>query len=516
MRTDRGNTPAWVAMLTVAMMSVGTASATEQPMAMQVWTEPACPSVAPPLKSQSVLGALIIEGLLGAAINTAVDAAGSYFTAAAQTRSIALKGSVDGVFYTLDAQGQLALTQNAQGCVVLLVQGTQPSQPWFDAARERSQALRRVDRLPRFYFEASYDPAPGNTRELIVRNRMLHVDSFLESGWNYGSDRAYSVAFTLRSLEDYKAFGQMSFSFPGVRPGTWSASDVIRNRANGEPQRDPTVKPAPADWATAQRVAFPPMSTSIESAVNAQKLVAAPFQKAMRVLNTIPQEPTLQEPEWLVRVGLPVNPAAARFAAGLHVVCESMDKLKEKKIELPRDARCPVSHLQAVNELEDARAALRTQMEIEWAKAFFTHHGEACKKDKEDQVVCTPPLRGQEQQGHYSWEATVVETREPNALAKAAASLFSAEKDKLKTALQDEILPSRRVAEAAKEEAAVRDALVTYRIAMLKVDEEEAKLQEAAAKPRSEQLVLQAAVLRAKVAANAAARAAGLHQPFEI
>lgn len=514
MRMKRGNTPAWLAMLTLAIASLGSAHATEQPEALQVWIEPTCPSVAPPLRPQSVLGALVIEGLLSAAINTAVDAAGSYFTAAAQTRSTALKGSVDDVFYTLDAQGQLAPEHDAQGCVVLMVQGPQPSQPWFDAARERSENLRRVDRLPRFYFEASFDPAPGNTHEFIVRTRMLHVSNFLEDGWNYGNDRAYSVAFTLRSLEDYKAFGQLSFSFAAVRPGTWAESDVIRNQPL---QRDSSIKPLPPDWVSAQRVPFHPVSAAIESAVNAQKLAAAPFQKAVRLLNATPPEPALQEPEWLVRVGPAANPAIARFTATLHALCESIDKLKEKKIELPRDARCPVSHLQAANELEDARAALRAQMELEWAKAFFARYqGKACKKDKDDKVVCAPPLRGQPQQGQYAWEAAVVETREPNALAKAVASAFSANKDKLKTALENEVIPSRRVAEAAKDEAAGRDALVAYRLAILKVDEEEAKLQEAVAKPRSEQIVLQAAVLRAKVAANTAARAASLPPPFEI
>lgn len=520
MQMKRVKTLAWLGTLSLAITAAGTARAALPPGTLQVWIEPACPSVAPPLETQSAVAALIIEGLLSTAVTTALDAAGNYFTAAAKTRSTALKGSVDDVFYTLDAQGQLTPVHDAQGCVVMMVEGTQPRQPWFDAARERSEQLRHVESLPRFYFEASFEPAPSPARELVARNRMLHVGSFFETGWNYTDERAYSVALTLRGLEDYKAFGQLSFNFAGVRPGTWAASNIIRNRAGQDTQRDVSIKSPPPDWASAQRVPFHPVNATIESAVNTQKLAAAPFQKATRLLNMTKSEPVLEEPEWVVRGGgaTPASfSAAPHFAASLQALCEAMDKLKDKKIELPRDARCPLSYLQAANDLEDARAALRTEMENIWANGFFAYHkGGACNKDKDDHVVCTPPLRAQPQQGPYAWEVTVVETREPNALATAVASAFSANKDKLKTTLEDELIPSRRAAAADKDEAAARDAQLAYRLAMLKVEEEQAKLQEAATKPRSEQLVQQAIVLRAKVAANTAARAAGLPLPFEV
>jgi len=518
MQTKQTSTLAWFSALTLTLLSAGSAQAAEQ-HTLQVWIEPICPSVAPPQETQSALGALIIEGLLGTAINTAFDAAGNYFTAAAQTRSTALKDSVESTFYTLDEQGQLALADNAQGCVVLMVQGTEPRLPWFNKARERSKTLNLVDKLPHFYFEASFEPATSPARELLVRNRMLHVSSFLDSGWNYRDERAYSVALTLRSLEDYKAFGQLSFNFAGVRPGTWAESNVIHNPPDREPQRDVAIKSPPSDWTSVQRVPFLPTSGSIELAVNAQKLTAAPFQKAVRLLKATPLEPALQEPEWVVRTGMATVPPspASRFAASLQALCDSLDKLKEKKVDLPRDARCPVSHLQVTNDLEDARAALRTQMELDWANSFFAfYNGKGCNTDKNGKPECKPPLRGQPKQGPYAWEVTVVETREPTALATALASAFSANKEKLKTAVQNEVIPSSRAAEAEKEQTAARDAVTAYRLAMLKVEEEESKLEEAAIKPRSEQLVLQANVLRAKVAANTAARTAGQPHPFEI
>jgi hypothetical protein len=130
-------------------------------------------------------------------------------------------------------------------------------------------------------------------------------------------------------------------------------------------------------------------------------------------------------------------------------------------------------------------------------------------------MMCTPPAPKVSTFGPVAWEVTIVETRDPNEFAKTLASVFAANKDKLKTELTNQ-LPSKRQETEGQAEAASATALLTYRLAVLQVETAEAKLQEAATDSRSAQLVLQADVIRAKSAANAAAKAAGQQPPYAL
>lgn len=489
------------------------------PATLQVWLEPACPSVAPPLTQQAGFGALLVEGLVGTLLTSVVDAAGSYFTAAAKTKSVALKGGVDDVFYGMTPSGELSLNRDGRGCLVLMVPGTQTIQPWFAAARQRSTVLNNFDRLPQFYFEAAYERASGKPNTLLLRNQFMHVGAFFETGWAYRDDRNYSVALTLRRLDDGQPFGQASFTFEVMRPGTWGVTQITRNNADGTSTVDTSIQPTLLPQTTLQSVPFFPSTGDIDVAVSTQKLVAAPYVRAAALVNQSPRAPVLNEPEWRVRAavaGTVSDPLVDRLTKGLMIYCDSLDKLKGGKSEVASDARCPVAHLQAANELADAHAALKVKMEREWADAFVIFNSTACKNNKDMKMECTPPKPKQFEQGPFTWEAVVVETREPTAFATAVASAFAANKEKLKTELQDELIPSRKAAIREKAEEAARGAMVDFRVAMLRVDQAEAQLLEAASKPRSEQIDLQTAVLRAKVAANTAARAASQPVPFDL
>ncbi len=490
------------------------AHSAETAFALEVLVEPTCPSVAPPLETQSAIGVLLAEGLLSSLTGSAVDAAGAYFAGATMTKSVAFKGSVNDTFYTLDGNGDLSLRANS-GCLVLVVPGDAAMKPWFEVARSRSKALMSFDKLPQFYFEAAFERSAGVAPTLAVRSKFLHIGSFQETGWSYRDDRNYAVALTLRNREDDQPFGVATFSFDRIRPSTRGESQTIKFKSDGSKVVDPSIEASLNPANDSQRVAFFPSTPTIEAAVKIQKLVAAPYNKAAQLTNKDTQEPLLGEPEWSVRSAA-AKSAAQNFVTRLSAFCDSLERLKDKKPDLPEDARCPVAHLQAVNDLEEARDALKMQMETEWASKFVQLHLGTCKKDNQGKVACAAPPPKQSAYGPFTWEATVVETREPNAFAKAVASAFASNKDKLKADLQNELIPSKREEVKQKAESTERDALVALRLAMLKVEEAEARLLEAVNQPRSAQLVLQAEVLQAKVAANNAARVAGRVAPFEI
>lgn len=487
------------------------AQAADSPLALTVVLEPRCPSVAPPLDTQSAIVAILLEGLASSLIDSAVDAAGAYLTAAASTKSVAFKGSRDDSFYSMDAKGDLLPARSGSGCLVMYVPGIASSKPWFDAARQRSSALGSQDKLPQLYIEIAFERSADAAQSLTLQNQFLHISKFQETGWSYRDDRNYSVAITLRNREDGQSFGSITFDFSKVRPGTFGESQVIKIGPNGSREIDSSIEGNLNPAASSQRVGFFPNTPAIEAASSAQKVVAAPFVKAARGVNKTPQEPLLNEPEWVVRTTGGTSPVQLDFVAKLEAFCESL----EKQNKAGGDPRCPVVHLQASNDLEQARALLRVQLEAEWAAKFVGLHTAECKLDPQEKMICTAPAPKQAALGSFTWEATVVETREPTSFATAVANAFKSNKEKVKTELQNE-LPSKREEARRVAENTKRDALVTFKLAMLKVDEADAKLIEAAGEPRSSQVVLQADVLRAKVAANAAARAAGQPTPFDI
>jgi len=501
------------AVLCSGLVTVG-CDAGESSRSVDVFLESSCPSVAPPLKAQAGPLAAVGELVISTVIGSAVDAAGAYLTSAATTKSVALRGVTSDLFYELGQTGALQL-KRPSGCVVMVARGDEPLRPWFDRARTRSTPLRAYDRLPKFYFEAAFERPAEAAQSLVIRPVLLHVGSFQEdSGWSYKGTRKYSIALTLRNLEDGKPFGSVSFSFDDLTPGTLGTSTVIHRRPDGTTLDDSTIQAKLNAAAVEQRVDWFPAGAAIDGASKAQALVAAPYLKAAKIANGTQSDPPTPLPEWAVKTGTTSGDAEKAFVSRLQAFCDSL--AKKPASDQAKDARCPVSHLQATNDLEEARAALQAKLDKEWAAKFIARHPSECVKDAGSQQVCLPASPSPSQLGAYAWEAAVVETREPTAFATALASAFAAKKESLKSGLEDELLPSKREQARQSAEAAQRDALNQFRLAMLDVDKAQAKLDEAAMQPRSAQIALQAELLKAKIAANAAARAAKQAEPFLI
>lgn len=109
---------------------------------------------------------------------------------------------------------------------------------------------------------------------------------------------------------------------------------------------------------------------------------------------------------------------------------------------------------------------------------------------------------------------TVAETSEASAFLKALASAFAEDKDKLKTALNDRLNPVRREELEAEKTASDRSARQKYQLALLKVSQIDASLQEASGGTLSSRKLIEIQLVQAKIDANAAARAAGVPAPF--
>lgn len=504
--------------LTVAFFVVGSASfgapalAEESAGPLQVLVLTSCPSGLQEASLQSLAGAMVLEVAATKVIETVVDAASAYLTAAAQTKTASLKGDYRDTFYTLQKDGKFVLTRS-KGCLVLFKPGTAPLAPWFGRVRKYAAELSSHETSPQFYFEAQFErPTPESTH-LQLQPRFLHVSEFLESNWASKNDRTYAIAITMRNLEDGNPFATTTFTFKDIRPGTRAARQVLDS--DGKEIADLSIKSDLASASAPSSIPLMPRTAEMVAAINASQIAIAPFKKAIRIANQTPSDPDLPEPEALL-TSQSANGTHQKFNNALQAYCSSLNKLlKDKTPGALPDARCPVAHLHAVNDLELVRTEVQRQMEKDWAQRFLQLHSDDCQNLIQP-LNCVPHGAKDIPLGPFSWEVAVVETREPIKLVKVAAETLAAKKEALKTELADELIPSKRAEAKQKADAAKRDAVVAYKVAMLDVEKAEAKLAEAAAQPRSLQVPLEIELLKAKVSANSAARAAGEAEPFNI
>jgi len=476
-----------------------------------------CPTEIPPAKKVASfpVGALILEPLLSQLISGTLDAAGAYLASAATAKSARMSALQQDDFYKLNARGELSTAESA--CLIVVSPGSsKPVPTWLKVAKTRADQLIPLSASPRFYFEAKIlaDQTPGVSKMNIAPN-FLHIGEFLADGWSYRDVRKYSVAATFRSRLSGEVFGSFKFDFNDLPLSTWGTTQTIAAGVI-----DKSITPQLSLMAGPVQVPFYPVAGAVSAAALAQQQAAAPYLEADALLSG-KVAPVRRLPDWEVRPKVAPNAPAEtqNYQAALEALCNSIDaingKAKEGKGTLS-DARCPVTHLGYANQAEDTRKALERKLAHDWAVEFANFHlgetPETCAKSG-SKIACKPPAPKRAALGPYMIELAVVETREPTEFAKALAATFAANKDKLKTAIEDRALPSRREAAEQSAEDAAQKAKVAFELAKLEVEKAEAKLQEAASEPRSLQISLQAEVLKARVAANAAAKTAGISQP---
>lgn len=478
-----------------------------------------CPSEIPPAKQAAAfpLGALILEPLLRPLISGALDEASAYLASAAAVKSAHMSALLDDYFYKLNDNGELLPAEDR--CLVLISPGSgKPAPPWFMKAKERAPSqLNHFSASPRFYFEAKIvaDRTLGTSR-LNVTPNFLHVAEFIQDGWSYRNVRKYSVVATFRSRMSGDVFGSFTFNFDNLPRSTWGTTQTI-----SDSEKDDSITPQMLQKAGSAKVPFYPISGAVSDAVVKQQQVAAPYLEADGLLNNRNvAERRLTDWEIRPRIDPQMSTEAQKYQEALEALCNSIQTVnsdgKGGKERLS-DARCPVTHIGYRNLAEDARKVLELKLAQDWARAFAESHlggnPPTCEKSV-NTFECKPPKANPPDLGPYMIEIAVVETREPTEFAKALATTFAANKDKLKTTIEDRTLPSRREAAEQSAQDAVHKAKIAFELAKLDVEKTMAKLQEAASEPRSVQVALQADVLKAKIAANAAAKAAGIEAPY--
>ncbi len=503
-----------IGMLTVCASCWTAASA----QSLKVFMLPGCPVTRPAeaaggAKSMAVLTGIVLEQI----ISKGVDIASSALTAAAKDKVTTLTGeSSSTTYYEVDEKGAVAQSADV-GCIVLLSAGATTSDaPEWMRRITAAPGLQGIKNVPDFYLEIATERISQSTG-LKATPAFLYVGKTLApgNGWFRKRAKDYVVAVSLNAESSGSAFSAMTFSFKNVDTGS----------AYGQEQPDglkDELKSLP-DWPIPSRLAKLPETDEVKGAVSARKTVIADYVEANAILkrNALPaplvKKPIDAEPGY--------HDAVSKLCTQIDLANKGSPAAKGDKAEAAKfsDARCPLALWDAKRAVEEASTKEQADLDLKWAKNFFAAKCAAHKDNPAKSAVppqayqpCELPAfdTGRPKVGDFFATATVAETSEASAFLKALASAFAEDKDKLKTALNDRLNPVRREELEAEKTASDRSARQKYQLALLKVSQIDASLQEASGGTLSSRKLIEIQLVQAKIDANAAARAAGVPAPF--
>ena len=476
---------------------------------------PAVKPVSADAKAIAALAAVLLEQVIA----KGVDIASTALSAAARDRTTKVSGeSSVASFYQMNEKGGLALNPEV-ACIVLLSPGIdQTRHP--DWVKEKSDALAKIklDGAPDFYLEVALEE-----KDAVIQAtpRFLYLGKPLESSsWFRKAEKDYVVTLSLNEEATGKAFGSMVFSFGDVVADTPYAS--------AQPDGMQTELKVLPNWPNANRVAKFPLPGEVNDAVSARKTRIADYLEA----NAILKRAALSTPP-LVKQAIDTDQkyqeAVAALCARIDAVNRNSKSNDNAKAQAARvsDPRCPVDLWKASLEVENQSALAKRNVDTAWASAFFQRNCSQPNRFVDNSVdlkagtlaykSCKLPDfedKFANLAGSFVTSAAVVETSEASAFLKTLASALADNKGKVTTALNDQLNPARREELAAQAATSERDARQKYQIALLKVAQLDASLQENSASPLSSRKLIEIQLAQAKIDANAAARAAGASVPF--
>lgn len=488
---------------------------------LKVFMLPSCPVTQPAKaagegKKMAVLAGLVLEQV----ISKGVDIASTALAAAAKDKVTTLTGeSSSTTYYEVNEKGAVAQSADL-GCIVLLTGGANASDvlEWMSRATAAPNFMN-IKNVPDFYLEIAIQNFTQDAG-LKATPTFLYVGKTLApgNGWFRKREKDYVVAVSLNAEASGSAFGAMTFSFKNVDTG----SAYVQEQPDGLKDE---LKMLP-DWPIASRLAKLPETDEVKEAVSARKTVIADYMEA----NAILKRKAFPVP----LVKQPIDSETNYHAAVLDL-CRQIDTAnkapltaKGDKAEAARfsDPRCPINLWNAKLAVDKASTKAQTDADLTWANSFFAAKCAAVGKFKDHPANPAIPSQayqscelpafesGRPKVGDFFATATVAETSEASAFLKALASAFAEDKDKLKTALNDRLNPVRREELEAEKTASERSARQKYQLALLKVSQIDASLQEASGGTLSSRKLIEIQMVQAKIDANAAARAAGVSVPF--
>lgn len=488
---------------------------------LKVFMLPGCPVTRPAeaaggAKSMAVLTGIVLEQI----ISKGVDIASSALTAAAKDKVTTLTGeSFSTTYYEVDEKGTVAQSTDV-GCIVLLSAGATASDaPEWMRRITAAPGLKDIKNVPDFYLEITTERISQSTG-FKATPAFLYVGKTLApgNGWFRKREKDYVVAVSLNAEASGSAFGAMTFSFKNVDTG----SAYVQEQPDGLKDE---LKSLP-DWPIPSRLAKLPETDEVKGAVSARKTVIADYMEA----NAILKRNALPAP--LIKKAIDAEPgyhdAVFKLCTQIDMANKGSTAAKGDKAEAARfsDARCPVALWDAKRAVEEASTKEQADSDLKWAMSFFAAKCAAAGKHKDNPAnpaipsqayqSCDLPAFESERPkvGDFFATATVAETSEASAFLKAMASAFAEDKDKLKAALNDRLNPVRREELEAEKTASERNARQKYQLALLKVSQIDASLQEASGGALSSRKLIEIQLVQAKIDANAAARAAGVSAPF--
>ena len=465
-------------------------------------------------QKMAVLAGLLIQQV----ISKGVDIAGSALTAAAKDKATTLSGeSASANYYAVDEKANL-VADTSIGCVVLFTAGSGGGSgpEWLSKV---TAEMAQVKAAPDFYMEIGLEHIEASDG-IKATPQFLYVGKSLApgNGWFRKQGKDYVVAVSLSSEETGASFGAMSFSFKNVDTG----KGYVRVQPDGLATQLEKIP----DWPISARLPKLPESDATKEATADRKTSIASYIEANGILKRNALTPLVKEPiEVNGAYQEKVKKLCDQIAEANKALLSAKGDKAEGTLQRLSDPRCPQALWNAKLAADKASTEAQLASDLAWAQAFFNSK---CAQSRFEQQLqddsvpikayryCKLPdyKNGRPKVGSFFAGATVVETSEASAFLKALASAFNEDKDKVKTALNDKFNPVRRDELSAQAVVADRDARQKYQLALLKVSQVDAALQEASGGTVSSRKLIEMQLAQAKIDANAAARASGVSAPF--
>jgi hypothetical protein len=425
----------------------------------------------------AAVGAILGKVVVG----TVVDWAGAMIKAQAEVRHESLgTSSTEGRFFTLGSDGSV---KRSYGCLRLIswsqtAEGPRTANALAALAHVNlypaDQALKRV---PDFAAEFQITGPQDVSGVFALRPSFVYFGRSNISAWT-NNKRSLALTFTFKDPSDAsKAFASANFRFEQIPTDT-----LITRAAN------PLLYEQSSGWMSA-----PPFSPAETEAVE-----SAALRLASGLAN---KESRRMGKELKLELAAPLPLVEPLVLAALGDYCRA----------LPGEAGGKQAELQC------KPGQFESQVKVAMLKSRLARARAAYME---------PPLPLQELQpaeaGLMTVEAMVTETRDPSAFWGAVSGAFDANKDDLAIAVRQKLISSeRRAADQAAREAAIgaanaRDeARSAFEDAKLVVVEKEELLKQLSDKSSPLEVAsAHAALVKARLKANSAARSSGQALPY--
>lgn len=477
-----------------------------------------CPITTPAAAGGGQKMAVLTGLLIQQVISKGVDIAGSALAAAAKDKVTTLSGeSASANYYVVDEKANL-VADTSVGCVVLFTAGSGGGSgpEWLSKV---TAEMAQVKTTPDFYMEIGLERIEANDG-IKAMPQFLYVGKPLApgNGWFRKQGKDYVVAVSMSSEETGASFGAMSFPFKNIDTG----KGYVRVQPDGLAAQ---LEKLP-DWPISARLPKLPESDAMKEAASNRKTAIASYIEANGILMRNALTPLIKEP---IEMDLAYQEEVKKLCVQVVEANKALPGTKGDKAEGTQqrfsDPRCPQALWNAKLAADKASTKAQTASDLAWAQAFFNRkcaQSQFEQQLKDDSVpikayrYCKLPdyKNGRPKVGSFFAGATVVETSEASAFLKSLASAFNEDKDKVKTTLNDKFNPVMRDELSAQAVAADRDARQKYQLALLKVSQLDAALQEASGGATSSRKLIEIQLAQSKIDANAAARTAGVSAPF--